>query len=130
MVEPKASVVLLGDAGRVLMPRLLFVCGKNRWRSPTAEHIFSQDRGVECASAGVGRDAETPLSAELIEWADLILVMERGHKTKLAARFRSHLAGRRVVCLNIPDQYTFMDPALVSLLEAKVAPYLPQRQQR
>jgi len=50
--------------------------------------------------------------------------MERVHKTRLAARFRAHLKGKRVVCLDIPDKYEFMEPTLVRLLEAKVGPYL------
>ena len=35
--------------------------------------------------------------------------------------------GTRVVVLDIPDNYVFMDPALVSLLQRKVAPLLKVR---
>jgi len=101
------------------------VCGKNRWRSPTAEQVFSEHPGIECSSAGLSHDAETPLSVELIEWAELIFVMEKQHKTKLSAQFQTHLAGKRVVCLNIPDNYRFMDAALVKLLRVRVTPFLP-----
>jgi len=107
------------------MRRVLFVCGKNRWRSPTAEQVFSEHPGIECSSAGLSHDAETPLSVELVEWAELIFVMEKQHKTKLAAQFQAHLGGKRVVCLNIPDNYRFMDAALVKLLRVKVTPFLP-----
>ena len=34
------------------------------------------------------------------------------------------LKGARVICLDIPDDYEFMDPELVRLLEAKVPRYL------
>jgi predicted protein tyrosine phosphatase len=104
---------------------VLFICGKNKWRSPTAENIFADHPGVSCASAGLSHDAEVPLSAALIEWADLIFVMEKAHKAKLSARFKPHLAGKRVVCLGIPDNYQFMQPALVKLLRIKVTPHLP-----
>jgi predicted protein tyrosine phosphatase len=77
------------------------------------------------ASAGLSHDAEVPVSVELVEWADLIFVMEKQHKSKLSAQFRTHLQGKRVVCLNIPDNYKFMEPALVKLLENKVTPLLP-----
>lgn len=107
------------------MPRILFICGKNKWRSPTAEQVFAAYPDLECASAGVSHEAETPVSGELIEWADLIFVMEKAHKTKLAARFNAHLAGKRVVVLGIPDKYKFMEPALVALLKRKLAPHLP-----
>lgn len=103
---------------------VLFVCGKNRWRSPTAEAIFADRADIACLSAGVSRDADTPVTAELLDWADLILVMERDHQARLAARHRPHLAGKRVACLAIPDRYRFMDPELVRLLRRKVEPLL------
>ena len=107
------------------MRKVLFICGKNKWRSPTAEQVFSEHRGIQCASAGLSHDAEVPISAELVEWAELIFVMEKQHKSKLSAQFRPQLLGKKVVCLNIPDNYKFMEPALVKLLEAKVTPFLP-----
>ncbi len=108
------------------MTHVLFICGKNKWRSPTAEQIFAEHPGINCASAGLSHDAETPLSPELLEWAELIFVMEKKHKTKLSACFKEHLAGKRIVCLGIPDNYKFMDPVLVKLLRGKVTPHLPQ----
>jgi predicted protein tyrosine phosphatase len=110
------------------MTRVLFLCGKNRWRSPTAEQIFARHSEIECASAGLSRDAENPLTAELVEWADLIFVMEREHQTKLSARFKPSLTGKKVVCLNIPDRYRYMEPALIALLQSKVTPFLPGKE--
>jgi predicted protein tyrosine phosphatase len=103
---------------------VLFVCGKNKWRSPTAERIFADCPGLECLSAGLSNDAPTPVSVDLVAWADVIFVMEPAHKTKLAARFRDHLGHAGVVCLNIPDRYREMDPALIELLERRVPPHL------
>jgi predicted protein tyrosine phosphatase len=108
------------------LTRVLFICGKNKWRSPTAENIFSDHPGMTCASAGLSHDAEVQVSPELVAWADLIFVMENAHKTKLSARFQPQLAGRRVVCLGIPDNYRFMQPELVKLLHTKVTPHLPR----
>jgi predicted protein tyrosine phosphatase len=105
--------------------KVLFVCSQNKWRSPTAEQIFGEQPGLVCASAGLNHDAENPLTPELVEWADLIFVMERAHKARLSARFREHLLGTRVICLGIPDRYRFMDPALVKLFKAKVPRFLP-----
>lgn len=97
----------------------------NRWRSPTAEQVFSEHAGIECTSAGLNHGAENPLTPELVEWAELIFVMERAQKTKLSSEFKPYLRGKRVVCLNIPDNYKFMEPALVRLLHAKVDGFLP-----
>lgn len=108
------------------MPRnVLFICSQNRMRSPTAEQVFAEWPGIETSSAGLNYGADNPVTPELLEWADLIFVMERAHRSKLSARFKAHLGNRRIVCLDIPDEYAFMDPALVRLLKAKVAGHLP-----
>jgi predicted protein tyrosine phosphatase len=104
--------------------RLLFVCSQNRLRSPTAEQVFSNWPGIEVASAGLDRTAECPVTPELVEWADLIFVMEKMHRNKLTKRFKAHLRNQRVICLNIPDQFEYMDPALVRLLKALVPRHL------
>lgn len=106
------------------MKRLVFVCSRNRLRSPTAEQVFSTWADVEVASAGLAADAENPLTSELVEWADIIFVMEKAHRSKLAAMFRSSLNGQRVVCLNVPDRYEFMEPALVRLFTERVPKFL------
>ena len=124
--ETASRFGLIQTLGR-LMARALFVCTQNRLRSPTAEQVFWQWPGVECASAGVHSSADVPLSAELIEWADIIFVMEKAHRNKMSSKFRASLRGKRVVVLGIPDEYEYMEPGLVRLLEAKVAPYLRPR---
>lgn len=108
------------------MPQhVLFLCTQNRLRSPTAEQVFADWPGVETASAGLGNSADTPVSVELLAWADLIFVMEQVHRRRLAQRFGAHLKDKRVICLGIPDDYDFMDAALVELLQRKVTPFLP-----
>jgi len=107
------------------MKRLLFVCSQNRLRSPTAEQVFSTYRAVECMSAGTNSDAEVPLSAELVEWADTIFVMERAHRNKLSSKFKKYLGGKRVICLDIPDDYEYMQPELVQILKTKVSRHVP-----
>lgn len=109
------------------MKNILFVCSQNRLRSPTAEQVFSRRDDIEVASAGTNNDAETPLTAELVAWADLIVVMEKTHRTKVQKRFRAVLQGARIICLDIPDDYAFMDPDLIALLEVKMARHLPHR---
>ena len=106
------------------MRRVLFICTQNRLRSPTAEHVFASWPDIATDSAGLGNDADVPLSPEQIVWADVIFVMEKVHRNRLGQRFRRHLNGKRVICLDIPDDYEYMQPELVRLLEAKVGPYL------
>ncbi len=59
-----------------------------------------------------------------VEWADIIFVMERAHCAKLQRRFKAQLKRARVICLDIPDDYAFMQPELVALLEKKVGAFL------
>ena len=106
------------------MKRVLFLCSRNRRRSPTAERVFAAWPGIEASSAGLAPDAEEPLTAEALEGVDLVLVMERAHRARLQRRFGAHLRAARVVCLDVPDDYAFMDPALVALLEARAGPHL------
>ena len=106
------------------MQRVLFICSQNRLRSPTAQQVFSTWPEIEVASAGTDSDAVVPVTPELIQWADTIFVMEKSHRNRLLKKYKSHLKSRRLICLNIPDQYEFMDPVLVRLLEAIVPRYL------
>ncbi|TPK94052.1 protein tyrosine phosphatase [Mesorhizobium sp. B2-4-12] len=106
------------------MKNVLFVCSQNRLRSPTAEQVFSKRRDIEVESAGTNHDAHTPLTHELVAWADIIFVMEKAHRAKLQKKFKSSLKKARVICLDIPDNYEFMDPELVRILEGKVPRYL------
>ena len=106
------------------MKSALFICSANKLRSPTAETVFSSWPNIEVESAGLNHDADVPLSPEQLEWADVIFVMERAHSSRLSKRFRQYLKGKRVICLDIPDNFKFMDPVLVKLLEAKPGPFL------
>jgi len=106
------------------MKHVLFICSRNRLRSPTAEHVFANWPKIEVASAGLAPDAEELVTGEMVEEADIIFVMEKQHRAKLARRFKPQLRKARVVCLDIPDDYAFMQPELVALLKTKVTPFL------
>ncbi len=106
---------------------LLFICSRNRLRSPIAEAVFSAYAHLNALSAGLNHDAEQTVTPELVRWVEVIFVMENKHRSMLRKRFRAHLKEQRVVCLEIPDIYDFMDPALIDLLKRKVGRYLGLR---
>ena len=103
---------------------ILFVCSKNRLRSPTAEAVFSAYDGIDAIGCGTNTDSETPVSGDLIEWADIIFVMEFSHKNKLSQKFRDILKGKKLICLDIPDNYGRMDAELIRILKRKVSMYV------
>ena len=104
------------------MKKLLFVRNQNKLRSPTAEAIFSNDPDLVVRSAGLNNDAEAPLGAEDIEWAEIIFVMEQARKRKLQKRFKASLKSQKLVCLSIPDDYEYMQSGLIALSKKKTAP--------
>ena len=108
-----------------LSPRhILFVCSRNRLRSPTAEQVFSARPELTVSSAGLAPDADDPLTPEHLDGIDLIFVMEQVHARRLRREFQRYLKHAKVICLDIADDYTFMQPELVALLEARVKPHL------
>ncbi|WP_028579572.1 low molecular weight protein tyrosine phosphatase family protein [Desulfogranum japonicum] len=102
------------------MKNILFICSQNKLRSPTAETIFSDKEGFDVLSAGLNNDAEIPLTKELVEWAETIFVMEKSQKNKLQKKFRKSLNKQRVICLDIPDDYEYMQPELVTIFNSKL----------
>jgi predicted protein tyrosine phosphatase len=100
--------------------RLLFICSQNRLRSPTAEVVGQDIEGIEATSAGTNNDAEQPVTGDLIEWADTIIVMERHHRSRLMSKFRAQLKDKQLVELGIPDEYEYMQPELVDLLKVRL----------
>ena len=102
------------------MRRVLFICGKGRHRSPTAEQIFSTLYDWETDSAGLGADADVVVSAEQVEWATDIAVMEKRQMGRLRRMFPKLVSGRRLVCLDVPDDFEFMQEELVELLGTRI----------
>ena len=104
--------------------KLLFICSQNKLRSPTAENVFSEYQKFDVRSAGLNNDAENVLSSEDIEWADYIFLMEGTHKNKLLKKFKKYIKNQKIIVLNIPDIYDYMDQRLIKILKEKVRKYL------
>tara|TARA_R110002051_G_scaffold10868_3_gene40642 strand:- start:189 stop:536 length:348 start_codon:yes stop_codon:yes gene_type:complete len=111
----------MADAAPV---KVLFVCSHNKWRSTTGEAVFSRVAGVSARSAGTAPDARHPVTVADIRWADLIFVMEDQHEQRLHADFGQDVTGKTLHVLDIPDDYQFMDEALVALLRERCDPLI------
>ena len=105
-------------------PKLLFVCSRNRLRSLTAEEMFRGVQGFHVRSRGTEPEARVRVTAGDLGWADIVFVMEPRHRDRLRQKLPQELAGKRVVCLHIPDEYAFMEPALVDLLRERLQPHI------
>ena len=103
--------------------KILFVCSHNEMRSSTAETVY-RDEGMNVLSAGTERSANVRISVELLQWADLILVMEKKHQVAIETHFGDEIMNKKVIVLNIPDNYNYMEPQLVSLIRKRADPHI------
>ena len=99
--------------------KILFVCTANIDRSPTAEEIYSGRYDMEVKSAGVADYARTPISLELIQWADIVLCMEKKHKQKIKKMFPDIVANKVIDFLDVPDLYEYMNENLINMIREK-----------
>lgn len=104
--------------------KLLFVCSRNQWRSPTAAAIYARHPGIQTRSAGTSPHARHTITHGDIVWADLIFVMEAKHRSRLRADFPDAMAFKTLVVLDIEDRYRAGDPALIAEIARAVDPYL------
>ena len=116
-----------GRNGEAHTLRLLFVCSRNRLRSPTAERVFRGRPGIDTRSRGLAASARSRLSEADLRWADIVFVMEEAHLKQLRREHRPLVDDVEVHVLDIPDEYDLMDPELVRMLEDSVAPVLAAR---
>ncbi len=103
---------------------ILFICSKNQWRSPTGEEIYRRHAGLNVRSRGTASSARRRLCLDDVQWADLIFAMENKHKQRMLADYPAAMKFKSIQVLDIPDEYRFMDPELVTLIQTSVDPFL------
>lgn len=103
--------------------RTLFICYYNRKRSATAERVFGRNPALDVRSAGTSDEAMVQVNERMLAWADVVFVMEDDQRRELERMFPAHPALDRLVCLEIPDKYEFLDPELVTLLQDRTRPH-------
>jgi predicted protein tyrosine phosphatase len=113
----------MGDSPRAPI-RALFICHYNRKRSATAERVFGKDPTLEVLSAGTSEEAMVQVNQRMLEWADIVFVMDGEQVEALGNMFPGHAALDQVICLNIADNYHFLDPDLVAVLQERAGPHL------
>lgn len=104
--------------------KVLFVCSRNKLRSATAEKMYERVQHFDVRSCGTDKNARIRITAGHIGWADWIFVMEKRHLSLIRDKYKDEFQGKRIVCLNIPDEYDFMDRELVLLLQSLLSEYI------
>ena len=121
----------IAGGGAVDRQRILFVCTANVDRSRTAEDLYRTDPRYEVLSAGTSAFARTPITRDLMLWADRVFVMserEDRHRTLLRLRFPE--VERPVVDLDVEDRWRRGDPELITRLLKSLTPHLGPPQAR
>jgi predicted protein tyrosine phosphatase len=93
---------------------ILFICTANVDRSRTAEDLYRDDPRYDVRSAGTAPFATTPVTRDLLQWADRVFVMcerEDRHHTHLKLRFPD--TSRPIVDLDVEDRWGRGHPELV-----------------
>lgn len=104
--------------------RLLFICSANHDRSPTAEAMYRQYPGLETRSTGIFKQDKTVRGC--LQWANVIVVMEKHHEAYIRRHFADAVAEKPVYTLHIPDQYLRMQDSLVRLIQERMEPVLAE----
>ena len=99
---------------------VLFICNQNQDRSKTAAEIF-QNR-FKTKSAGLY--CQKPVTSKQISWADVVMVMEEAQRSEISKRFPKQYIKKRILSLEIPDQYHYNSPSLIKILKTKIEEYM------
>jgi predicted protein tyrosine phosphatase len=96
--------------------KILFICAMNVNRSSTAERVFMSEYFTR--SAGIYN--AKPVTKEQLEWADVVIVMEEDHRKEVGLLYPDIYLKKKIIVLDIPDQYRYMQPELIKILEQKM----------
>lgn len=111
------SIIFIHIQGQFMT--LLFVCSRNKKRSPTAAQV-ARNLGMDAMSGGLDPHADYVVGHEDVVWATNIICMEERHCQLLSKRFGALLSGKKVEVWNVQDQYQHGDPDLIQFVERKL----------
>lgn len=99
--------------------RVLCVCSAGLLRSPTAANVLHKEFGYNTRAAGIIEDyALIPVDEVLIEWAEEIVCMEFYQEELLRVLTKKHNPDVKIICLEVPDTYPYMDDDLKTTIVA------------
>jgi predicted protein tyrosine phosphatase len=105
--------------------KILFLCNQGENRSKTAAELYSKK--YETESAGIyALNPDNSLTDSLMEWCDIIFVMEDKHINFLVNEKPNYYLNKRVINLKIPDIYSYNQPELKKILRYKVNNFIKE----
>jgi predicted protein tyrosine phosphatase len=101
--------------------RVVCVCSAGLLRSPTAAVVLAGEPwNYNTRAVGIVPEfALVPLDEVLLEWADEFVVMTEDQADQVRDRLNEAKVRTEVVCLNIPDNFSYRDPELVRLISER-----------
>jgi len=111
--------------------KVLCCCSAGLLRSPTAAEVLREEWQYNTRAAGLEESfALIPVSRPLLHWADEIVVMTSRHAEAAIAllqeEFGDEIPHPPVVCLGIPDEFSFRDPDLKDIIRNSYKQYLDE----
>lgn len=103
---------------------ILFICSQNKRRSLTAEKLLEGYNGHIVRSAGTEKNSRVKLTPGLIGWADVIFCFEKKHLRRIKENYAEEVSGKKIITMNISDEYEFMDEELQEILLGYAEEYL------
>lgn len=114
--------------------RVLCVCSAGMLRSASMSVVLASEYGYNTRSAGTEDYALVPVTEALLIWADEIVCAEERHKERILSeiiydseeeyivliesKFYKNVLNK-ITVLNIPDNFSYMDPKLVELIKER-----------
>lgn len=95
---------------------ILFVCSQNKRRSLTAEKILNGINGHKVRSAGTEKNSRVKVTPGLVGWAELIFCFEKKHLQRLREKYSEELYDKKIVTMNVGDDYEFMNEELQEII--------------
>jgi predicted protein tyrosine phosphatase len=110
--------------------KVLCVCSAGLLRSPTAAFVLANEFDCNTRAAGLTTEfALIPVDDVLLEWADEVVCMEKAQAVSLRRLLEFQSLQTPVVCLNIPDDFSYRNPELIALIRAAYKGHLEHSKQ-
>ena len=103
--------------------KILFVCNQGKDRSPTCAKVWNtlfeenKSQNDETEFMGIYNESHNP--EKMIKWSELIIVMEEHHRKWIADNHPKEYLKKKILCMDLPDTYYFMQPELIEILKKK-----------